>query len=190
MSYSNGPKIATNSLLLCLDAANSKSYPGSGSTWSDLSGNNRNFSLVNTYSYSSNNKGFITFTRTMPPTGEFAGYAQHTGTGTLAATYLYANHTTEIVARINNVNPTLHDATESRSALFVYQGYHAMFTYTASQLRYAIWNGVANEVLAPTLTLGTSSGDIIQDRWFAVSVTRSGNILSTYLNHFKIFSKL
>jgi hypothetical protein len=118
----------------------------------------------------------------MPPTGESAGYAQHTGTGTLAATYLYANHTTEIVARINNVNPTLHDATESRSALFVYQGYHAMFTYTASQLRYAIWNGVANEVLAPTLTLGTSSGDIIQDRWFAVSVTRSGNILSTYLN--------
>jgi hypothetical protein len=43
MSYANGPKIVTNGLALHLDAANSKSYPGSGTTWYDISGNNKNF---------------------------------------------------------------------------------------------------------------------------------------------------
>ena len=42
MSYANGPKIVTDGLVLCLDAANRKSYPGSGSTWYDLSGNGYN----------------------------------------------------------------------------------------------------------------------------------------------------
>ena len=42
MSYANGPKIVTDGLVLCLDAANRKSYPGSGDTLYDLSGNNRN----------------------------------------------------------------------------------------------------------------------------------------------------
>jgi hypothetical protein len=39
MAYANGPKIVTDGLVLCLDAANRKSYPGSGTTWYDLSGN-------------------------------------------------------------------------------------------------------------------------------------------------------
>ena len=34
-----GPRIVTDGLVLHLDAGNSKSYPGSGSTWYDLSGN-------------------------------------------------------------------------------------------------------------------------------------------------------
>ena len=36
MSYANGPRIVTDGLVCCLDAANRKSYPGSGSTWYDL----------------------------------------------------------------------------------------------------------------------------------------------------------
>lgn len=41
------PPIVTNGLLLNLDAGNSKSYPGSGTTWSDLSGNNNTGTLTN-----------------------------------------------------------------------------------------------------------------------------------------------
>jgi hypothetical protein len=33
-----GPNIVTNGLVLALDAANTKSYPGSGTSWSDISG--------------------------------------------------------------------------------------------------------------------------------------------------------
>ena len=36
MAYNNGPRIVTDGLVLCLDAANRDSYPGSGSTWYDL----------------------------------------------------------------------------------------------------------------------------------------------------------
>lgn len=43
MSYHNGPKITTDGLKLCLDAGNSKSYPGTGTSWYDISGNNQHF---------------------------------------------------------------------------------------------------------------------------------------------------
>ena len=38
MSNLYGPRIVTDGLVLHLDAGNRKSYPGSGSTWYDLSG--------------------------------------------------------------------------------------------------------------------------------------------------------
>ena len=47
------PKIITDGLLLCLDAANTKSYSGSGTTWTDLSGRNNNGTIVNNPIYSS-----------------------------------------------------------------------------------------------------------------------------------------
>lgn len=40
------PQIATSGLLAYWDAGNSKSYPGSGTTWSDLSGNGYNATIV------------------------------------------------------------------------------------------------------------------------------------------------
>lgn len=61
MSYSNGPKLVTNGLVLYLDAANPKSYIGSGTTWNDLSGNNNSGSLINGPTYNSANKGGIVF---------------------------------------------------------------------------------------------------------------------------------
>ena len=42
MTIYGGPDIITDGLVLHLDAANRKSYPGSGSTWYDLSGNGNN----------------------------------------------------------------------------------------------------------------------------------------------------
>jgi hypothetical protein len=185
MSLAHSPRIVTDGLVLCLDAGNTKSYPGSGTTWTDLSGNGRNFTLFNSsyYSYSSANGGSIGFTRTLPPTGETGGYAEHTGSGALAvATYLYNNHTTEIWAKINDRNPTNYEATESNSALFVYRGYHSMFRYNASSLVYSIWNGTSGEVFPPILTVGTSGTDIIQGQWFHAVVVRDGNNLSSYIN--------
>jgi len=36
MSLNHSPSIVTDGLVLCLDAANQRSYPKSGTTWSDL----------------------------------------------------------------------------------------------------------------------------------------------------------
>jgi hypothetical protein len=61
MSYRTGPKIVTDGLALCLDAADRNSYAGSGNTWTDLSGNGNSGTLVNGPVFSSNNGGVITF---------------------------------------------------------------------------------------------------------------------------------
>ncbi len=34
--FANNPRIVTDDLSLCLDAGDSSSYPGSGTTWTDL----------------------------------------------------------------------------------------------------------------------------------------------------------
>jgi len=41
--------IVTSGLMLYLDASDAASYPGSGATWSDLSGNGYNFTLYNSW---------------------------------------------------------------------------------------------------------------------------------------------
>jgi len=56
-----GPQIVTDGLVLYLDAANNKSYPGSGTTWYDLSGNENHGTLVNGPTYSSENCGSLVF---------------------------------------------------------------------------------------------------------------------------------
>lgn len=56
-----GPQIVTDGLVLYLDAANPKSYPGSGTAWSDLSGDGNNSTLTNGPTFDSGNKGSIRF---------------------------------------------------------------------------------------------------------------------------------
>lgn len=59
MGIDYGPKIVTNGLVLYLDAGNNKSYPGTGTVWTDLTGNNNNGTLVNAPTFSSVNGGVI-----------------------------------------------------------------------------------------------------------------------------------
>jgi hypothetical protein len=61
MGISYNPSIVRSGLVLCLDVANPKSYPGSGTTWTDLSGNGNNGTLVNGVGYSSDNLGSLVF---------------------------------------------------------------------------------------------------------------------------------
>lgn len=53
MSYSNGPQIVTDGLILCLDASNPKSYPRTGTKWYDLSGRGAHGELVGGVSFTS-----------------------------------------------------------------------------------------------------------------------------------------
>jgi hypothetical protein len=54
MAHHHSPKIVTDGLALALDAKNPKSFPGSGTTWSDLSGNQTNATLYNGTAWDSN----------------------------------------------------------------------------------------------------------------------------------------
>ena len=53
--------VVTTGLQLYLDAGNASSYPGSGTTWTDLSGNSRTGTLTNGPTYSGTNGGSIVF---------------------------------------------------------------------------------------------------------------------------------
>lgn len=59
MALQHSPSIVTSGLMLCLDAANPRSYPGSGTTWYDVSGNGyqalmSNLSVANWVTYNGN----------------------------------------------------------------------------------------------------------------------------------------
>ena len=58
---SHSPMITTDGLVLCLDAANPRSYSGSGTSWLDLSGNGNNGTLTNGPTFSSANGGVLVF---------------------------------------------------------------------------------------------------------------------------------
>ena len=55
------PKIVTDGIVLCLDAGNVKSYPKTGTTWTDLCGNGNTGTLTNGPTFSATNGGSIVF---------------------------------------------------------------------------------------------------------------------------------
>jgi hypothetical protein len=61
MAFAYSPKIVTDGLVFAVDAANTKSYPGSGTTWKDLSGNGNDGTLTNGPTFNSGNGGSIVF---------------------------------------------------------------------------------------------------------------------------------
>ena len=74
------PGFVTTDLLLLLDANETSSYPGSGTTWYDISGNGSNMTLVNTPTYVSGTVSYFDFNGTT----QFA-----TGTGVTVPTTAY-----------------------------------------------------------------------------------------------------
>lgn len=61
MATFGGPNTIETGLIVSVDAANKISYSGTGTTWSDLSGNNNSGSLVNGPTFSTDGGGSIVF---------------------------------------------------------------------------------------------------------------------------------
>ena len=62
MGLTHSPRIVTDGLVLCLDAANSRSYPKTGTTWTDLKGgNNGTLNNMDASNFSTDNGGTLTF---------------------------------------------------------------------------------------------------------------------------------
>lgn len=84
----------TNGLVMFIDGANPDSYPGSGNTWYDISGNNHNISLGSTVSYTSNFGGVLTF----PENGN--GYGRNTSMNLSTSNYTVITY----VRKLSNSN--------------------------------------------------------------------------------------
>ncbi len=61
MACHGGPNLVEDNLVLYYDAGNTKSYPGTGDTWTDLTGNGVTGTLTNGPTFSSDNGGSIIF---------------------------------------------------------------------------------------------------------------------------------
>ena len=61
MGAFGGPDIITDGLQIAIDAGSTRSYPGSGTTWSDLSGNGNNGTLTNGPTFNADNGGSFVF---------------------------------------------------------------------------------------------------------------------------------
>jgi hypothetical protein len=82
MTVAYNPSCVTNGLVLYLDAGNTKSYPGSGTTWTDLSGNGNTGTLVNSPTFDSGNGGSLVF----DGTSKYVGIASSSSSTQAGAT--------------------------------------------------------------------------------------------------------
>ena len=61
MGLSHSPRIVTDGLVFCVDAGDKMSYPGAGTTWTDLSHNSTNLTLINGVAYGDKGNGSLLF---------------------------------------------------------------------------------------------------------------------------------
>lgn len=115
MALSHNPKIVTNGLVLCLDAANPKSYSGSGTTWKDLSGNGNNGTLVNGVGYNSGNGGSLSFDGSND-SSDFGNILQ-LGTESITYCFWYKMNSTTQIDFASLISKTDNGATAYRQAL-------------------------------------------------------------------------
>ena len=156
MATKYSPKIVTNGMVLYLDASNTRSYPGSGTTWNDLSGNGNNGTLTNGPTFSTANMGSIVFDGTNDYVIASNSLLSHGTSDWTYSTWLKFNGTPSLGTIFENGywNNSLLVRFET-SVITIY----SMSTY---------WG---NFTLSPTLGL-----------WYKLDFFRNGNTLYFYLN--------
>ena len=141
MSYQNGPRIVTNGLVLCLDAGNNKSYPGTGTTWTDLSGNGNNGTLTNGPTFSSSNKGSIAFDGTND-------YVSNTLSSSLSSSFTFI-----CMVNLQSIPNTVGFPKGFLvSEVSAYGNYWAFLGAMESKWHWGIYNGTSNPYIQSNAT--------------------------------------
>jgi hypothetical protein len=169
----NYEKIVTDGLILNLDAGFTPSYPTTGTTWYDISGNDKNGTLTNGPSFSSGDDAAIVFDGTDDYVG--CGIISNAPSGT-------ANRTIQVWVKDTS--------TSDYDVLASYSGYGDDFTFNPpgdgrlfmlaigganfNNRKLIVWTNSRNHI---------SSFSITRDTWTNVAVTvTSGPTLTIYKN--------
>jgi hypothetical protein len=93
MAGNVAPNTVTNGLVLYLDAGNTNSYPGTGTSWRDISGNSNNGTLTNGPTFNSGNLGSIVFDGTNDYVSSFTSSISPVGTTRTILCFIYLSTT-------------------------------------------------------------------------------------------------
>jgi hypothetical protein len=154
-----GAPVVDTSLRLWLDTGQPASYPGSGSTWTDLSGNGATTTLVGSPTYSSTQGGYLTFDGST----QYGNVSQTTTlTSATFITWIYSN------ANQNSYAGLLYNRSTNTFGFGLgYVGTNSIgFTWNADVASYS-WN---------------SGLSVTNGVWCMVSVTVSPTTTTAYLN--------
>ena len=155
--------IVSTGLQLYLDAGQTSSYPGSGTTWTDLSSNGKNYTLTNGPTYSSSNSGIITFA------GASSQYA--TSAATLFNSTTFNTYTMNLWAYptgAGNFVSVLGQAT-------INTGYHysAIEISAGGIIKFGQWIGSMATIATSTQSLNA---------WYNLVITYNGTTATAYVN--------
>ena len=161
MAISYNPRIVTDGLVLALDAGNPKSYPGSGTTWTDLSGRGNTGTLVNGVGYNSNDGGSLVFdgvndyvqiNQTLSTPFTITGFIRYTDQAKTLNTFINTNPHAVLGISLNRTGS---------GDIYVYIG-----------------NG-SGWLALPAII---SSSNMIVNQWYQVTFTSTGSGSILYLN--------
>ena len=186
MSIGYNPSIPTSGLILCLDAGNRRSYPGSGTAWYDASTTNPASTLVNGPTYSSANLGTITF----DGINDYASSSITAGfTG--AMTVITFGKSTNATwnnwaglgsARVGNGYIIHNDSGNTTTTYYVLSSagtYYAIGTVSPSNIQN--YNMYAVSTNGSNLHKGYLNGALVNTDTTAITRTNTGSAQSTYL---------
>jgi hypothetical protein len=161
MALAHSPRIITDGLVLCLDAGNAKSYPGSGTTWTDLSWLGNTGTLVNGPTFNSGNGGSIVF----DGSNDYVNFSSRILTNAVTAIscfmWVYPESDGVVLAILG------------QSAIETSYHHSAIEVGSSGELRMSLWHGSLSNRINSALSLNT---------WNNVGFSYAGTTLTGYLN--------
>lgn len=156
-------RIVRDGLVLCLDAGNTKSYPGTGTTWFDRSGGGNNGSLVNGVGFSSSNGGSFVFNGVNNRGIQLAGTNLSLNQMTISSWNYSTNY---------NQNGFMFEKTTNGSVNTQY----SLFYNSSNQIYYRTYG------LSPLDLAMTTSDAVVNSQWNNVVATYDGILKRIYVN--------
>lgn len=163
MAFNFSPKVATDGLILYLDAANSRSYPGTGTAWNDLSRIGSNGTLINGPTFSTANGGSIV----LDGTNDFVNLG----------------NSSALTSNTLTLDCWFNLGTQNQVKYVVMKG-----TDTGFARDYGIVTTVGNNINwffgnnNPQFVSLTSTVTVSQNVWTNVTATRNGSLSVLYMN--------
>lgn len=163
MGLTHSPLTPTNGLVLCLDSANRRSYPGTGTSWRDLSGNGNDGTLTNGVTYSGQGMSFDGVNDYIDNSKSFFGLNDYT----VSCWFLYRSTST-----VQSVVSHWQSGQVGRFSIII--NYNRL-TGAVSANELSIIYGAATG-------LGTGLQDMSTNRWYNIVVSASASTLRLFVN--------